>query len=121
MDYSSQGIDDLIPRNEIAADWVVEGQPGGVGQVARLARLANFLGRQLGANLVMPTWRFFSNLATLKIVQLDIKILVLKVKLAMSVLIDKSVCPHASGQQTAMHVCDERGLGAPGGAGGRAG
>ena len=30
----------------------------------------------------------------------------------MSVLIDKSVCPHASGQQTAMHVCDERGRGA---------
>ena len=31
-----------------------------------------------------------------------------KVKVAMSVLIDKSVCPHASGQRTAMHVCDER-------------
>ena len=26
-------------------------------------------------------------------------------KPTMSVLIDKSVCPHASGQQTAMHVC----------------
>ena len=35
----------------------------------------------------------------------------LKVKAAMSVLIDKSVCPHASGQRTAMHVCDERGQG----------
>ena len=35
-----------------------------------------------------------------------------KVKVAMSVLIDKSVCPHASGQRTAMHVCDERGRGA---------
>ena len=34
-----------------------------------------------------------------------------KVKVAMSVLIDKSVCPHASGQRTAMHVCDERGRG----------
>ena len=34
-----------------------------------------------------------------------------KVKVAMSVLIDKSVCPHASGQQTAMHLCDERGWG----------
>ena len=41
-----------------------------------------------------------------------------KVKVAMSVLIDKSVCPHASGQRTAMHVCDERGRG---GAGVRAG
>ena len=33
----------------------------------------------------------------------------------MPVLIDKSVCPHASGQRTAMHVCDERwrGVGHP--------
>ena len=30
---------------------------------------------------------------------------ILTINLAMSVLIDKSVCPHASGQQTAMHVC----------------
>ena len=37
---------------------------------------------------------------------------ILTINLAMSVLIDKSVCPHASGQQTAMHVCDERGRGA---------
>ena len=36
----------------------------------------------------------------------------------MSVLIDKSACPHASGQQTAMHVCNERGREAR--AGGRA-
>ena len=39
----------------------------------------------------------------------------------MSVLIDKSVCPHASGQQTAMHVCDERGRGARAGGGGAGG
>ena len=39
----------------------------------------------------------------------------------MSVLIDKSVCPHASGQQTAMHVCDERGRGAGTGGGGAGG
>ena len=32
-----------------------------------------------------------------------------KVKVAMSVLIDKSVCPHASGQQTAMNMYEERG------------
>jgi len=29
----------------------------------------------------------------------------------MSVLLDKSVCPLASAQRTAMHVCDERGQG----------
>ena len=39
----------------------------------------------------------------------------------MSVLIDKSVCPHASGQQTAMHVCDERERGARAGGGGAGG
>ena len=39
----------------------------------------------------------------------------------MSVLIDKSVCPHASGQQTAMHVCDERARGARAGGGGAGG
>ena len=49
-----------------------------------------------------------------------------KVKVAMSVLIDKSVCPHASGQRTAMHVYDERRRGVGGGGngeveGGRAG
>ena len=39
----------------------------------------------------------------------------------MSVLIDKSVCPHASGQQTAMHVWDERERGARAGGGGTRG
>ena len=46
---------------------------------------------------------------------------ILTINLAMSVLIDKSVCPHASGQQTAMHVCDERGRGARAGGGGAGG
>ena len=48
--------------------------------------------------LTRVSWEFLN----LEIVQLDIKIVLLKVKLAMSVLIDKSVCPQGSEQRAAM-------------------
>ena len=63
----------------------------------------------------------FSNLATSKTVQLDMKILALKVKLPMSVLIDKSVCPQGSEQRAAMQCVMSAGGGGRPGGGGRAG